>query len=159
MAAERSSARAGSGGTPPKNARRRSRELAMQGLYQWLLSGEDAGAIEAHVAASTPGYEKADHDYFKALLHGTLEAAAELDEAIAPHLDRKTTELSPVEHAVLLLGTFELLRMPEVPYRVVINEAVELAKSFGGTDGYKYVNGVLDRVASRLRPVETGGRA
>src|SRR5690606_20871892 len=77
MAAERPSARAGSGGTPPKNARRRSRELAMQGLYQWLLSGEDAGAIEAHVAASTPGYEKADHDYFKALLHGTLEAAAE----------------------------------------------------------------------------------
>src|SRR5690606_40553664 len=113
MATERSSARAGAGGTPPKNARRRSRELAMQGLYQWLLSGEDAGAIEAHVAASTPGYEKADHDYFKALLHGTLEAAAELDEAIAPHPDRKTTELSPVEHAVLLLGTFELMRMPE----------------------------------------------
>ncbi|MCM5572415.1 transcription antitermination factor NusB [Burkholderiaceae bacterium FT117] len=158
MATGRPAARGGAGGTAPKNARRRSRELAVQGLYQWLLSGEDAGAIEAHVAASSPGFEKADQDHFKLLLHGTIEAAAELDEAIAPHLDRKTTELSPVEHAVLLLGAYELARTPEVPYRVVINEAVELAKTFGGTDGYKYVNGVLDRVAAKLRPVEAGAR-
>jgi N utilization substance protein B len=133
--------------------------MAVQGLYQWLLAGDDGGAIEAHVTASTPGFEKADVDYFKALLHGALESAAELDEAIAPHLDRKTSELSPVEHAILLVGALELLRMPEVPYRVVINEAVEVAKTFGGTDGYKYVNGVLDRVAVRLRPVEAGERA
>jgi N utilization substance protein B len=158
MATRRGAARGGSGGTAPKNARRRSREMAVQGLYQWLLAGEDGGAIEAHVTASTPGFEKADVDYFKALLHGSLESAAELDEAISPHLDRKTSELSPVEHAILLVGAFELLRMPEVPYRVVINEAVEVAKTFGGTDGYKYVNGVLDRVALHLRPVETGTR-
>ncbi|MFA7666714.1 MAG: transcription antitermination factor NusB [Burkholderiaceae bacterium] len=155
----RGEARGGAGGTAPKNARRRAREMAVQGLYQWLLAGEDAGVIEAHVAESTPGFAKADVDYFKALLHGTLESAVELDEAIVPYLDRKSTQLSPVEHAVLLVSAFELLRMPEVPYRVVINEAVELTKTFGGTDGYKYVNGVLDRVALQLRPHEAGGRA
>jgi N utilization substance protein B len=154
MADGRPAPRAAGGGTPPKNARRRSRELAVQGLYQWLLSGEDAGAIEAHIAVTNPGFEKADQAHFKNLLHGTIEAAADLDALIAPHLDRRTVELSPVEHAVLLMGTFELSRTLEVPYRVVINEAVELAKTFGGTDGYKYVNGVLDRVAARLRSTE-----
>ena len=156
MTAERPAPRPASGkGTPPKNARRRSRELVVQGLYQWLLSGEDSGAIEAHLASSNPGFEKADREHFKALLHGTIEAAADLDALIAPHLDRKTVELSPVEHAVLLLASYELSRMPEIPYRVVINEAVELTKTFGGTDGFKYVNGVLDRVALGLRPIET----
>ncbi len=141
------------GGTPPKSARRRARELALQGLYQWLLSREDGGAIHAHLA-ETPGFEKADHAHLDALLHGSIGAAGELDAQIEPHLDRKLVELSPVEHAVLLLAVFELLRMPEIPYRVVINEAVELTKSYGGTDGFKYVNGVLDRVASRVRPLE-----
>ena len=145
------------GGTPPKSARRRSRELALQGLYQWLLSGEDAGAIEAHIA-ETPGFEKADREHFAALLHGTIDSMRELHEAIAPHLDRKVEELSPVEHAALLLATFELTRHLEIPYRVVINEAVELAKTFGGTDGYKYVNGVLDRVAAKVRAAESGAR-
>jgi N utilization substance protein B len=155
MAGDRPAAGGSAGGTPPKNARRRSRELAVQGLYQWLLSGEDAGAVEAHIAATNPGFEKADRAHFQTLLHGTIEAAADLDALIGPHLDRPTIELSPVEHAVLLLGTFELSRLLEVPYRVVINEAVELTKTFGGTDGYKYVNGVLDRIALRLRTVET----
>ncbi len=140
-------------GTPPKSARRRARELALQGLYQWLMSHEDPGAIQAHLT-ETPGFEKADFEHFEALLHGTISACAEIDALIAPNLDRPVGELSPVEHGVLLLGTFELLRMPEVPYRVVINEAVELAKTYGGTDGYKYVNGVLDRVAARARPHE-----
>jgi N utilization substance protein B len=139
-----------------RSARRRSRELAMQGLYQWLVSREDAGAIQAHLLES-PGYEKADQAHFETLLHGVIGAVDELQAAIAPHLDRKVAELSPVEHAVLLLGTYELARHPEIPYRVVINEAVELAKTFGGTDGFKYVNGVLDRVAGRLRPVEAAG--
>jgi len=142
---------------PPKSARRRSRELAMQGLYQWLLSHEDGGAIEAHIVQS-PGFEKADREHFKALLHGVLGALDELHAAITPHLDRRVEELSPVEHATLLVGAFELAHHPEIPYRVVINEAVELAKSFGGTDGYKYVNGVLDRVAARLRPAEAPQR-
>ncbi len=142
---------------PPKSARRRSRELAMQGLYQWLLSHEDGGAIEAHIAQS-PGFEKADLEHFKALLHGVLGALDELHAAITPHLDRRVEELSPVEHAILLVGAFELARHPEIPYRVVINEAVELAKVFGGTDGYKYVNGVLDRVGAGLRPAETRQR-
>ena len=149
---------AGAGsGTPPKSARRRSRELALQGIYQWLLAHEDAGAIEAHLH-DTPGFEKADRAHFEALLHGTIREAAALDALIAPHLDRKVAELSPVEHGVLMLGAFELLRMPEIPYRVVINEAVEIAKTFGGTDGYRYVNGVLDRLATRARPHEAPAR-
>lgn len=145
--------RKASGGTPPKSARRRARELALQGLYQWLLAREDAGAIHAHLT-ETPGFEKADREHLDALLHGAIRAADELDEQIAPHLDRRVVDLSPVEHAVLMLATFELLHMPEIPYRVVLNEAVEIAKSYGGPDGFKYVNGVLDRVAARLRPLE-----
>ncbi|MGD9941688.1 MAG: transcription antitermination factor NusB [Burkholderiaceae bacterium] len=152
--ADKPAAKSGSG-TPPKSARRRARELALQGLYQWLLSAEDIGAIQAHLATETPGFEKADHAHFELLLHGAIGAAAELDGLIAPHLDRKLSELSPVEHGVLILAAFELTRMPEIPYRVIINEAVELTKTFGGTDGYKYVNGVLDRVAGKARPVET----
>jgi len=140
-----------------RSARRRSRELALQGLYQWLVSREDAGAIEAHLIES-PGYEKADRQHFETLLHGVVGAIDELHAAITPNLDRRVDELSPVEHAALLLGAYELARHPEIPYRVVINEAVELTKTFGGTDGYKYVNGVLDRVAARLRPAEAVAR-
>jgi transcription antitermination protein NusB len=139
--------------TPPKSARRRSRELAVQGLYQWLVSREDSGAIEAHISAS-PGFEKADHEHFGLLLHGAIRHIDALHEQLAPHLDRRVDELSPVEHAALLVGCLELTRHHEIPYRVVINEAVELAKTFGGTDGYKYVNGVLDKVAARARPAE-----
>ena len=144
-------------GTPPKSARRRARELALQGLYQWLLSREDAGAIQAHLT-ETPGFEKADFAHFEALLHGTIEAADQLDALVAPHLDRKVGELSPVEHGILMLASFELSHMAKIPYRVVINEAVELAKTYGGTDGYKYVNGVLDRVAAHARPHEATAR-
>jgi N utilization substance protein B len=143
----------GSPRAPQRSARRRSRELAVQGLYQWLVSREDAGAIEAHLAEA-PEFGKADRDHFGELLHGVIREHDQLHEAITPHLDRTLAELSPVEHATLLVGAFELARHPEIPYRVVINEAVELAKTFGGTDGYRYVNGVLDRVAGRLRAVE-----
>jgi N utilization substance protein B len=140
--------------TPPKSARRRSRELAMQGLYQWLVSREDAGAIEAHLASTSPNFEKADREHFGELLHGSIQDIEALHAQIEPHLDRRIAELSPVEHATLLVGAFELTRHLEIPYRVVINEAVELAKTFGGTDGYKYINGVLDKVAARARPTE-----
>lgn len=148
------------GATPraaPRSARRRSRELAVQGLYQWLVSHEDPGAVEAHLAEA-PEFAKADREHFKALLHGAIRDLAMLHEAISPHLDRPVAELSPVEHATLLVGAFELARHPEIPYRVVINEAVELAKTFGGTDGFKYVNGVLDRVAGKLRATEVAAR-
>lgn len=142
---------------PPKSARRRAREYAVQGLYQWLVSHEDSGAIEAHLAES-PAFVKADLEHFRALLHGVVRDVESLHAAITPSIDRQLRELSPVEHATLLVAAFELAHHPEIPYRVVINEAVEIAKTFGGTDGYKYVNGVLDRVASRLRPQEAPAR-
>ncbi|MDO4637932.1 MAG: transcription antitermination factor NusB [Lautropia sp.] len=136
-----------------RSARRRSREFAMQGIYQWLLSGEDVGAIQAHIEAS-PGFELADRSHFETLLKGAIGKSAELDNALLPSLDRPLNQLSPVERAILMLATFELMNLQEIPYRVVINEAVELAKNFGGTDGYKYVNGVLDRIAPAIRTTE-----
>lgn len=139
--------------TPPRSARRRARELALQGIYQWLLAGDDAGAIHAHIA-ETPGFDKCDREHFDDLLHGVLREAESLRATFSQFIDRPARELSPVEHGVLLLGSYELRHHLEVPYRVVINESVELAKSFGGTDGFKYVNGVLDKVAAELRPVE-----
>jgi N utilization substance protein B len=138
---------------PPKSARRRSRELALQGLYQWLLSGAEPAVVEAHIR-DMDGFSKCDRAHFDALLHGVVEQAAALDAVLARHVDRKTTLLSPVEHAVLMIGVYELTHCLEIPYRVAINEAVELAKSFGGTDGHKYVNGVLDKCAAELRPAE-----
>jgi transcription antitermination protein NusB len=137
----------------PKSARRRAREVALQGLYEWLLSGEDAGVIEAHMREQD-GFDKADSTHFDALLHGCIREAADLDAVLSRHVDRKTTELSPIEHGVLMIGAYELKHCIDVPYKVAINEAVELAKSFGGTDGHKYVNGVLDKAAIDLRPVE-----
>jgi N utilization substance protein B len=142
------------GGKPrPKSARRRSRELALQGLYEWLISRGEPGAIDAHMR-ELDEFNKCDRAHFDALLHGCINESADLDAAIAPHLDRRVAELSPVEHAVLWIGAYELRHCIDVPYKVAINEAVELAKSFGGTDGHKYVNGVLDQAAMRLRPTE-----
>lgn len=154
---QRDPAAAGAHPARPRSARRRSRELAVQSLYQWLVTHEDAGAIEAH-ACEVPGFDKADAEHFRDLLHGVIREVEALRCAIIPHIDRRIDELSPVEHATLLVGSYELMRHAEIPYRVVINEAVELAKTFGGTDGYKYVNGVLDRVAARLRPHEVPAR-
>jgi len=137
-----------------KSARRRAREMAVQGLYSWQMSGLPAAEILAHLSDSKD-CERADGVMLQRMLAGTIEASDSLRETLAPLLDRPWPGLSPVERAVLLLAAFELSAMPEVPYRVVINEAVELAKIFGGTDGHKYVNGVLDRVARALRPAET----
>jgi len=141
----------------PKSARRRSRELALQGLYEWLVGGADAGVIEAHMHEQD-GFDKIDRVHFDALLHGCITEASALDAVLARHVDRKTNQLSPVEHAVLMIGCYELSHCLDVPYRVVINEAVELAKGFGGTDGHKYVNGVLDKCAGDLRPAEVAAR-
>jgi len=138
---------------PVRSARRRSREFALQGLYRWLIAGGDGAAAEADVR-ELDGFDKCDRAHFDALLHGGIEQAAALDAVLVRHIDRKTSLLSPVEHAVLMIGVYELLHCVEIPYRVAINEAVELAKSFGGTDGHKYVNGVLDKCAADLRPNE-----
>jgi N utilization substance protein B len=137
----------------PKSARRRSREIALQGLYEWIVSGTDAGVIDAHMREQE-GFDKSDRAHFDALLHGCIAEATDLDAVLARYVDRKTTELSPVEHAVLMIGAYELKHCVDIPYKVAINEAVELAKSFGGTDGHKYVNGVLDKSAAELRPTE-----
>lgn len=137
----------------PKSARRRSREFALQGLYEWLIGGSDAGVIDAHMREQD-GFAKCDAVHFDALLHGCIADAAALDAVLTRHVDRPTTELSPIEHGILLIGAYELIHSMDVPYRVAINEAVELAKSFGGTDGHKYVNGVLDKAAADLRPAE-----
>jgi len=145
---------------PNKNRtpRHRAREFALQGLYQWLLNNEPASTIVANIRGAH-GFDKADGDYFTTLLNGTIAQSVELREVIAPTVDRPVAELSPIEHAVLLLGAFELKNQIEIPYRVVINEAVELTKSFGGIDGHKYVNGVLDRLAGKMRPDEVGADA
>ena len=145
-------------GTPrPKSARRRSRELALQGLYEWLISRADVGVVMAHMREQDE-HGRCDSAHLDALLQGCISQVAELDGVIAPHLDRGVAQLSPVEHAVLLIGTYELRHCVEVPYRVAINEAVELAKAFGGTDGHKYVNGVLDKAAAALRPAEVAAQ-
>lgn len=136
-----------------KTNRHRSREFALQGLYQWQLTRADPATI-ARQLAEARGFEKIDAVYFRDLLEGAVAAAAELEREIAPHLDRAIERLSPVEHGILLLAGYELAHHPEVPFRVVVNEAVELAKAYGGTDGYRFVNGVLDKLAARLREAE-----
>lgn len=139
-----------------KSARRRSRELAMQGVYQWRLSGEDISAIE-QMTRDEKSLGRYDSEFYSDLLRGVLNRIEILTEAIAPHLDRPVNELSPVEYSVLLLGAYELAHHPEIPYRVIINEEVELAKTFGGSDGHKFVNGVLDKLAATLRSDEVRG--
>ena len=142
---------------PSKNRtpRHRAREFALQGIYEWLLSNEDAGAIEAHIREAH-GFDKADAEHFNSLLHGVIKSVVALRAGLAPLIDRPIDQLSPVEHAALLIGAFELQNHPEIPYKVVINEAVELTKSFGGIDGHKYVNGVLDKLAATVRSTELG---
>jgi len=138
---------------PRKSSRRLAREYAVQGIYQSLLSGNEAPDIIAHLSEDA-GFSKVDHKLFRTLLRGALDNAEALRAHFGAHLDRKVEELSPVEHAILLVATFELANMIETPYRVVINEAIELTKEFGGADGHKFVNGVLDKLAPQLRAVE-----
>lgn len=135
-------------------ARCRARSFAMQALYQWHMAGQAINEIEAQFYVDND-FSKVDNDYFKAILHGVPSRVSEIDEAFSPFLDRPINELDPVELAILRLSTFELLERIDVPYRVVINEGVELAKTFGATDGHKFVNGILDRLAPRIRQAET----
>jgi transcription antitermination protein NusB len=141
-----------------KGSRRRSRELCLQALYQWLLSPSDADRLLAEIRERSEAGPP-DETYLATLLHGTLREVDTLRDRLVPFLDRKPAELSPIEHALLLMAAYELASQPDTPYKVVINEAIELAKSYGGTDGHKYVNGVLDRLAAELRPAEVAARA
>jgi transcription antitermination protein NusB len=136
-----------------KHSRRLAREFALQGVYEWLVAGNDLRAIE-HRLAELKNFEQADRPLLDTILAGVVREAGALDARLVPYLDRAVAALSPVEHAVLLVGAYELLHRIDTPYRVVINEAVELAKAYGGTDGHKYVNGVLDRLAAESRAVE-----
>jgi transcription antitermination protein NusB len=140
-----------------KSPRHRAREFVVQGLYQHLVGGQDEVAILVQ-AASVAGFEKADTELYKTLLAETLEDAPALREALVPRIERPWDEVSPIERGILLLAACELKHHPETPYRVVINEAIELAKTYGGTDGHKFVNGVLDKLATALRPEEARGR-
>ncbi len=142
---------------PAKSLRHRARELAMQGIYEWRLSGKSAALIEQGTR-NEKSLGRYDTEFFSQLLRGTIAQHEELAAQIVPHLDRAVNELSPVEFSVLLLGAYELTRHPEVPYRVVINEAVELAKTFGGSDGHKFVNGVLDKLAAQVRATEVAAK-
>ena len=142
---------------PPKSARRRSREFILQGLYQWRVGGADEAAIEAY-APEMDGFAKADREFFVGTLRGVIAQQATLIEQISVHIDRPFGELSPIEACILMMGSFELNHHPETPYRVIINEAIELTKAFGGTDGHKYVNGVLDKVAAGVRPEEVAAK-
>ena len=136
-----------------KSARTRAREFAMQALYQHLVGRNETDSIDAFTR-DLVGFHKADSAHYDALLHGCISDAAALDASITPSLDRPMLEISPVEHAVLWIGVYEFKNCPDVPWRVVINECIELTKAFGGTDGHKYVNGVLNKIAPSLRPLE-----
>lgn len=137
----------------PTGNRRKSRELALKGLYQYLLSPKELRLILREMADEAD-FARADEAYFRSLLEGVYDQIPELDARITKFLDRTIEELSPIEHAILLISAYELIFDVSIPYRVAINEGVELAKLYGGTDGHKYVNGVLDKLAAEARPSE-----
>ena len=136
-------------------SRKVAREFTLQGLYAWLVGAADVTLIAANLKEDEQ-FKRADETYFRTLLYGVIKEEDLLGTHIARFIDRKLTELSPVERSILLIGAYELLNCPDVPMRVVINESVELAKSFGGIDGHKYINGVLDKLAQEVRAVEAG---
>lgn len=133
-----------------KTARRRAREIALQALYGWLLGGGEV----LEQARTLEGWERCDAQFAEDLIRGVIAGKAEFEARVTPFLNRSLASLSPVERAILLIGTYELSAHPETPFKVVLNEAIELGKSFGGTDGHKFVNGVLEKLAGELRPGE-----
>lgn len=139
------------------NQRKKARNLLVQALYQWQISDYPVNAIEAQYRDDNPG--AIDWDYFHALFTGIASGTAALDDSFRPFLDRDLSQLNPIELAILRLGAFELANRIDIPYRVVINEAIELAKKYGATDSHKYVNGVLDKLARQARAVEISARA
>jgi N utilization substance protein B len=139
---------------PPKSARRRAREFAVQGLYQWQLTHDTVGSIERFLRDSSTSFVRADEALFREIFYGAMSDTESLRKAVVPHLDRDEVDVSPVERAVLFVAAFELINKPETPYAVIINEAIEIAKTFGGTDGHRFVNGVLDKLALDVRSAE-----
>lgn len=141
----------------PKPARRRAREAVLQALYGWQVGGQDLAACETalHEIEGFSQLRTAEQEFAISLLRGCIAQQEPLREQLVPLLDRPLNELSPVEACVLLLGAYEMSASPETPLRVVLNEAIELTKTFGGTDGHKFVNGVLDRLGPSLRPLES----
>lgn len=135
------------------NGKRRARKLAVQALYQWSMTGHELVEIEAQFRVAN-NMEKVDVDYFCRLLHGIPASINELETQFSPFLDRPLDELNPVELAVLRLGAYELIHCPDIPYRVVLDESITLAKEFGSQDGHRYVNGVLNNLAREVRAVE-----
>lgn len=151
---EATSASPKAAGKRPKPAeRRKARKFATQALYQWQMTKANLGEIETQFRVDND-MRKTDTQYFHELLHKIPTEVSELDSYFEPHLDRAKDELDQVELAILRIGTYELSKRIDVPYRVVINEGVELAKIFGATDSHKYINGILDKVAQRLRLME-----
>lgn len=138
--------------------RSRARSVLVQALYQWQMTGQDISQIEAQFLAEGEEMADVDQDYFTALLHEVPTRLKELDAHLSPYLDRSISQVDPVERAILRLGACELALHPEVPYRVVINEGVELAKRFGAEQGHKYINSILDKVARDLRAVEVSAK-
>ncbi len=134
----------------PRSARRRAREFAVQGIYQYLINYSDYPFILTSIEES-PDFEKSDISHLKRILSGIIQDKNVLTEYFSQFLDREMETISPIEHAVLLIGTYELLHCLDIPYKVIINEAVELTKRFGGIEGYKYINGILDKLAPILR--------
>lgn len=133
--------------------RSQARRFAVQAIYQWQVTGQDVrDIVDQFLVAQDP--QKFDVGYFRQLISGVASHCSALDQALSPCLDRTLERVDPVERAVLRLGAYELAQCPEVPYRVVINEAVELAKVFGAEKGHRYVNGVLDELAKVARPHE-----
>lgn len=142
-------------GRPKKTSqsRRKSRELALKALYRGMLNATDLSPVFKDMQ-DDPDYKKADEAYFKTLLTQVTENLSAIDEKLAQLIDRPMTELSPIEHSILRISGYELMFDMSIPYRVAINEGVELAKIFGGTDGHKYINGVLDKLAAAVRATE-----
>ncbi len=135
------------------SGKRRARKLALQSLYQWLMSNTELSEIEAQFRVAN-NMDKVDADYFCRLLYGVPAQLSQLEAAFIPLLDRPIHSLNPIELTVLRLSTFELFNCPEIPYRVVLNESVSLAKEFGSQDGHRYVNGILNNLAKEIRAVE-----
>ena len=135
------------------SARSRARRLAVQGLYEWQITGTEIAEINKRFLEGKEA-KKIDEDYFRELIQGVINKVEALDQHISPFLNRSLKEVDVVEKAILRIATYELAYRPDIPYRVIINEGVELAKTFGADQGHKFINGMLDKIAAKLRAVE-----